>query len=307
MSRENGITRRELFRRAAAGAAFYGLERLSGLGFLAAPAEAASPPVLVIAANQSPAALIRAAVEKLGGMRRFVRRGDEVTLKPNSGWAMPPESAANTNPEVLVEVIRLCLAAGAKRVKVVDHPCDPALVAFKVNGLAEAARGAGAQVIPLTSAAQFEPLSIPKGKVLTSATLARDVAGADVFINLPVAKVHSATAVTLGLKNLMGVVLDRQAWHASRNLNQCIADYASAVRPKLILVDATRILLTNGPKGPGRTRDEKQVIAGTDPVAVDAYCTRFFELMPERVPHLVAAHALGLGEIDPAKMRLQHA
>jgi len=308
VSGESGINRREFMKRAAlAGVALYGLGRRFPLDIAAAATKAAPPSLVVASGGRPPAKLVRAALAKLGGMSRFVRRGARVVIKANAGWAMPPGSASNTNPEALAEVIRLCREAGARQVKVVEHSCDPSSVALEISRLRETAERAGAQMIALDKAAQYQPVSIPRGRVLRSAALARDVAEADVFINLPVAKVHSGTVLTLGLKNLMGVVLDRQAWHASRDLHQCIADFATAVRPKLSIIDATRILLSNGPKGPGRTADPGQIIAGTDPLAVDAYATRLFHLTPQQVPHLVAAHALGLGEIDPAKISFQNA
>ncbi|MGB9619420.1 MAG: DUF362 domain-containing protein, partial [Armatimonadota bacterium] len=117
-------------------------------------------------------------------------------------------------------------------------------------------------------------------------------------INAPVAKTHSATKLTLGMKNLMGCNWDRQAWHESASLDQCITDYATAVRPDLTVLDATRILLTNGPKGPGRTKDVDQVIVGTDPVSVDACAALLFGLNPAEISHIKLAEEMGVGKID---------
>jgi len=138
-----------------------------------------------------------------------------------------------------------------------------------------------------------------KGKVLKRSQVLKAVKQADVFINLPIAKVHGATPLTLGMKNLMGVTRDRGAWHNTPDLNQAIADFSTAVRPDLIIMDGVRALLSRGPRGPGKTKDAKIVIAGTDPVAVDAYTAwKIFGMVPGRVPYIKFAAAAGLGEMD---------
>jgi uncharacterized protein (DUF362 family) len=296
------MTRRELLRRLALfGAAGYALDRFGG-ELLAA----VTKPVVAVAEKGKPAELVRRAVNGLGGMSRFVKKGAVVVIKPNAGWAREPSVAATTNLEALAEVIRLCRAAGARTVKVVDHPVDgPARQVFDVCGIATAARAAGAVVIPSSEAAQFEPISIPRGRALKSSTVLRDIRSADVFINMPIAKVHSSTILTLSMKNLMGAAWDRGPWHAS-GLHQSIADYSTAVKPHLVIIDAYTILLSNGPKGPGKTAAPQQVIASTDPVAADSAACRLFGRRGQDIEHLVAANKLGLGEVDLARVTLKH-
>jgi uncharacterized protein (DUF362 family) len=134
----------------------------------------------------------------------------------------------------------------------------------------------------------------------------RDLGRADVFINVPIAKVHSSTALTLGCKNLMGTVWDRGAWHRSASLDQAIADFAAEVRPDLVILDAVRVLLTNGPKGPGRTETRGTVVAGVDPLAVDAYGATLLGRRPEQIAHLKKSHEMGVGEIDLERIEVKH-
>jgi uncharacterized protein (DUF362 family) len=303
---EEGITRKEFLRLVAAGALAFGLEQVtSKVPALAAPA----PPMVAVAKNQSPAALVRAAVGALGGMQRFVKPGQTVVVKPNAAWARTPAQAANTNPEVVAEIVRLCKQAGAKLVKVMDHAIDgPDNVTFRMNGIKEAAQRAGAVFISGSSSSRYTSFRIPRGKVLRASDVLRDIKEADVFINVPIAKVHGSVPLTIGLKNLMGVTFDRQAWHNSPDLNQAIADYATVIRPHLTIVDAVRVLLTNGPKGPGQTKDTRMVIAGVDPVAVDAYTTQqVFGMSPNSLRYLVLANAAGVGEINLRKIKVKSA
>ncbi|MGC8863521.1 MAG: DUF362 domain-containing protein [Armatimonadota bacterium] len=254
---------------------------------------------LFVASGRGPAKNTRAAVDALGGIGKLVKSGDFVVIKPNIAWNRPPDAAATTNPQVVAELVKMCKEAGAGRVLVIDHIIDrPAEAVLGFTGIEEAARKAGAEVRAAQSESDYAPVEIPKGKLLKSDTLIRDILQASVFINAPVAKTHSATKLTLGMKNLMGCNWDRQAWHESASLDQCITDYATAVRPDLTVLDATRILLTNGPKGPGRTKDVDQVIVGTDPVSVDACAALLFGLNPAEISHIKLAEEMGVGKID---------
>lgn len=253
---------------------------------------------LVVASGADPEQNTRAALDAFGGMGKLVEKGDFVVIKPNIAWNRPPEAAATTNPKVVAELVRMCKEAGAGRILVVDHIIDrPAEGVLGFTGIKDAAQKAGAEVRAAQNESDFVSVDIPKGRILKSDTVIRDLVKADVFINVPVAKTHSATRLTLGMKNLMGCNWDRQAWHQSPSLDQCIADYVTAVRPDLTVLDATRILLTNGPKGPGETKDLGQVIAGTDPVAVDAYGATLFGLKPGEVSHIKLAEEMGVGKI----------
>jgi len=307
--RDGRMTRRDFFRRSlATGAVAYGLGQLGAHLGWEEEAEAAGGPTLVIAnKSHDPVALVRAAVNGLGGMGRFVRKGARVAIKPNMGWARAAEQAANTNPRIVAEVVKMCLQAGAREVKVVDHPVDPPEEVRRLTGIEPAAKAAGARVLTAgNSPEMYSRVAIPRGKVLKSAEVLLDLQHADVIINLPIAKVHNGTVLTLAAKNLMGAVLNRGAWHSSSSLDQCIADFLTAVRPQLTILDAWRMLLTNGPKGPGRTKDQFTVAASTDPVAIDAFGASLLSQQPEHIGHIRLAHEMGLGEIDLKRVQMKY-
>ncbi len=301
------MTRREFMKRAIAlGAAVSAAGALGDMVGLGGTAEAAAEPTIVVASKQTgPAALARAAVNGLGGMGKFVKKGNVVLVKPNVGWARRPDQAANTNPELLTEVIRMCREAGAREVIVADNPVDrPGAAVFKASGIAAAAQAAGAKVIMATAPQMFQRVDLKRAKALRSAEVLRDLRRADVFINVPIAKVHSSTVLTLSCKNLMGLVNDRGAWHRD-GLDECIADFIGEFRPDLTILDGYRILTTNGPKGPGRTEDPKLVVAGTDPLAVDAFGATLFDKKAEQIGHLRAAAAAGVGQIDLKRIKVK--
>ncbi len=267
-------------------------------------AKAGGPSILAVAEKGTPEENTRAAVKALGGMEGFVKKGDKVAIKANIGWLRTPLQAANTNPDVVRAVVQMCQEAGAKEIVLVEHTCDkPAQQCFDLSGIKAALEGTGVRIISGDNEGLYRTIEIPKGKVLSSDKVFSDVLDADVLINIPIAKVHSAALVTLGMKNLMGINWNRQAWHQSSDFHQCIADFSSAVRPALTILDANRILLTNGPKGPGQTRDPKIVAASADPVALDSFGATLFGKKGTDVPYIVKAHELGLGEIDLAKVK----
>jgi uncharacterized protein (DUF362 family) len=252
--------------------------------------------------NEDPAAALKAAVAAAGGLG-FITRGSRVVLKPNAAWSRTPEQAANTDPRILTAMIEMCKEAGAGKITVFEHTIDrPSEQVLAISGIGAAAHKAGADLVYASTERDFVPIEVKNGKLMKRDTLAKAVMDADVFINMPKAKHHSQTGLTLGLKNLMGVNFNRQAWHSGPDLHQYIADYATAIPINLTVMDASRILLTNGPKGPGKIRDPHEVIVSFSPVAVDAYACGLFELTPADVPYIVKASELGLGECDPQKI-----
>ncbi|MCE5197634.1 MAG: DUF362 domain-containing protein [Armatimonadota bacterium] len=261
---------------------------------------------LAVASGKDPAKNTRAAVDALGGMKKLVREGDVVVIKPNIAWNRPPDAAATTNPHVVSELVKMCKEAGASKVMVLEHVIDkPAEALLSFTGIGPAAEAAGAEVRAAQNESDYRTISIPKGKLIKNDTCIKDILKADVFINVPIAKSHSSTKLTLGMKNLMGCIWDRQAWHQSESLDQCIVDYITAIRPDLTVLDANKILLTNGPKGPGNTKNVNQVIAGADPVAVDAYGATLFGLKPGDVGFIKLASELGVGEMDLSKISIK--
>ena len=307
-SQNKKITRRQFIKGAAAAIAAPHLlhEKPFFYGSLAHAADEAD---LVIAKNGSPSQLLQAAMTPLGGMGRFVKKGQRVVIKANIAWARTPEQACTNNPELMSALIKMCYEAGAKRVAVWDHTCDNYQFTFSRSGLKETAQKAGADIFSGHGRNVYKQVEIPKGKKLKTAELLRDVLEGDVFINFPLPKQHFATELTLGMKNLIGIVWDMEQLHKI-DLHQCIADINTVRKPDLVVVDALRILTTNGPKGPGKTEDIGEVVASTDIVAVDAYCATFFKhpktgrpFKPEEIRFVKNAYDLGLGQIDYSKVR----
>jgi uncharacterized protein (DUF362 family) len=258
-------------------------------------------PELVISQGEDPAALVRNAITRLGGIKRFVSRGDVVVVKPNIAWDRTPEQAATTNPEVVREMVRLCLDAGAKRVVVTDVSCHDARRTFQRSGIAEAARNAGAEV-PLPEERRFKHINL-RGAALGIWPVFEPFLAADKMINLPIAKHHSLTGVTLGMKNWYGILGGPRS-QLHQRIAESIVDLADFVRPTLTLIDAYRILVRNGPTG-GSLSDvvlKKTLVAGTDPVALDAYVAKaFWNLEGSALSYLTLAQDRGLG-----KMKFEH-
>jgi len=308
-SKKGKITRRQFIKGAAALTATpLVLDKLPFYGTLA---HASSEADLVIAKNGSPSQLLQAAMTPLGGMGRFVKKGQRVVIKANIAWARTPEQACTNNPDLLFALVKMCYEAGAKRVAVWDHTCDNYQFCFSRSGLKEAGQKAGADVLSGHGRNVYKQVEIPKGKKLKTAEVLRDVLEADVFINFPIPKHHFATELTLGMKNFIGIVWDMELLHKI-DLHQCIADINTLRKPDLVVVDAIRILTTNGPKGPGKTEDIGEVIASTDIVAADAYAASFFKhpktgkpFKPEEIRFVKLAFEMGLGQIDLSKVRVK--
>ncbi len=298
------MERREFLKRVGGLAAASALAPQSALARLLPETQA--PPDLAVAKNGDPADLVRAAVQALGGMGRFVSRGDVVVVKPNIGWDRLPQQAANTNPDAVAEVVRLCLEAGAKKVLVFDNTCNRARRCYLRSGIAKAAKAAGADVFYIHER-KFRTVRIPEGVEVKSWPFYKDALEADVLINVPIAKHHSLARLTIGLKNIMGIIGgDRGRIHNRFPVK--IVDLNTVVKPKLTIVDGYRILVANGPQG-GNLRDVRTlrtVVAGVDRVAADAYATTWFGLQPKDLDYLVEAHARGLGEIDLSKLSIRH-
>jgi uncharacterized protein (DUF362 family) len=266
-------------------------------------ADDATLPEVVVVEGVEPAQLVQSALRELGGMQRFISRTDTVLLKPNIGWDRTPEQAANTNPEVVAEVVRQCWQAAAKKVIVTDVSCNDPRRCFQRSGIAEAARKEGAEVI-LPDPDKFKDVDL-QGDVLRVWPIFEPFLTADKIINMPIAKHHSLTGCTLGMKNWYGM-LGGQRSQLHQNVHESLADLADFIRPTLTILDAYRILVRNGPTG-GSLDDvelKKTLIAGTDPVAIDAYAAKtFWNLEPQALPYLKFAARKGLGTSDFAKAR----
>lgn len=263
----------------------------------------ADKPDLVVAHGTPPAKITRAAIDGLGGIKKFIARGDIVVVKPNIGWDRTPEYAANTNPEVVAAVVRLCFEAGAKKVKVFDNSVNDPRRTYKQSGIADAAKSAGA-IVSFTDDRKYKDMRI-NGLVLKSWPLYTDVFEADKVINIPIAKTHGLAKLTLGMKNWMGVIGGDRGRIHQRN-DECLVDLAMTVKPVLTILDAVRILTANGPLG-GDLADVKilnTVVAGTDAVAVDAFGATLFGMKPSALGYVRIGHQVGLGAMDLAKLNI---
>ena len=261
-------------------------------------------PQLVVAKNDlDPAALVRKAVEALGGMKRFVSRGDIVVVKPNIGWDRTPIHAANTNPQVVAEVVRLAYDAGAKRVVVTDASCNEPNRCFQRSGIWKAAYDVGADVI-LPAAHRFRGMRL-KGEVLDDWPVYTPLVNADKIINVPIAKHHNLARYTGAMKNWYGALGGRRN-RLHQNIDVSIADLAQFIQPTLTIVDATRVLMRNGPQGGNiaDARDMHTVIASVDQVAADAYGCQLIGRTADEIPYLKMGHARGLGTMDWKSLRL---
>lgn len=307
-------TRREFLKQAAAigGVLALGPERV--LGAPAAPtaageatAGAAGTAEMAIARWDAAAAdpglamvarkLTEEALAAVGGMGRFVSRGDVVWIKPNLGWNRPPELAATTNPDVVATLVRLCREAGAKRVRVGDFTCHDAKQCYATSGVAAAVEAAGGEMV-LLEERRFREVDLG-GKRLQKWPVYPEILEADFLLNVPVAKHHGLSRATLCMKNYMGVVGGRRsAWH--QDLSGCLCDITAFLKPRLCVLDAVRILTAHGPQGgnPADVKELRTVAAGTDIVALDAFGAELLGHRPESLGTVQAGAEAGLGLLD---------
>ena len=249
-------------------------------------------------------------ISKLGGIEKFITKGDRVLVKPNFSWSDPPAAATTTGPEVVKAVALMCKDAGAKAVTVLDHTIEQGDRCLKRSGIQAALEGVkDVEIVVPSKKADYREVEVPEGKTLKKVRVANAYFESDVYINLPIAKSHSATVVTFGLKNQMGLIYDRKSFHWRYDLHQAIADLATVVKPDLTIIDATRCLKTGGPGGPGEVVTPGLLLCSTNPVAVDAYATTLIEWgkqkrKPEDIKHISHAADHGLGEIDLAKIEV---
>jgi uncharacterized protein (DUF362 family) len=259
---------------------------------------------LVLVQGDSPAAITKEAVALLGGLKRFVAKGDVVMVKPNIGWDRTPEMAACTNPEVIKTLVEMSLAAGAKKVVVMDNTTNQAQRCYVRSGIQEAAKSAGADV-PFVNPRRIKKMAI-KGDWLKEWEVIQDFVEADKIINVPIVKNHSLCRATMGMKNWLGAIGgSRNQLH--QKLDQAMIDLAAFFKPALTVLDAYRILVRNGPQGgrPSDTKLMKTVVAGVDYVAVDAMGASFLEIPPQELLFLRLGKEKGLGEFQLGKLRIE--
>lgn len=290
------------------------------------PAKATPTTPDIVAVEGNPASygdITERAIDELGGIEKFVKKGDKVVITPNMGWMRTPEQAAATHPDVLRRLVQLCERAGASRITCIDYTLDDWKLAFEICGANRAVQGTKAKLLSPTEVTMYKTVDIPGAvpRITTDGTaydprhhfnqieqhMPNDIMQADCFIVNPVVKDHEAAVITIAMKKLMGCIWNRKDYHRY-GLHDCIAELNMFIKPTLIVTDATRALQTRGPKGPGEVTTPNKVIAGIDPVALDSYCCQFLTvkgITPDAVNHLVLANSLGRGQIDTSQLNIK--
>ncbi len=250
--------------------------------------------------------MTRSAVAALGGMQKLVRPGSTVIVKPNIAWVRSPELAANTNPWVVSAIVQMCREAGARTVRVMDRTISRnPRPSYEASGIEKAAAAAGAEVAYVDEA-RFVEVEIPGGFVLKRWPFCEEFVSADecdVLINVPILKDHGTSRLTMGLKNAFGMVGGERG-ELHRRIHRKIPDLHRVLRVDLTVLDAYRVLRKHGPTG-GRLEDvdnspdgARRIVAGTDPVAVDAYGASLFGYGPDEIGFVQHAEDAGLGKAD---------
>jgi uncharacterized protein (DUF362 family) len=254
--------------------------------------------------------MLNQAITMMGGMKKYVKKSQTVLVKPNMSFARKPEIGATTNPLLVKSIIEHCYGAGAKKVYIVDNVASSsygmAQKCYKVSGIEEAAKSAGALMAPGDKEKYYQKVAIPDGKVLNSTEVHELVLEADVFINVPILKNHNYTLQSIAMKNLMGVVWDRVKYHYS-DLEQSIADFCLFKKPDLNIVDAYRVMKRFGPRGstPNNVSLMKTLLISKDIVAVDAAVSKVYGMEPERVRHIKLGHDLNIGNMNLNELNIQ--
>ncbi len=304
------MDRREFLQRVAALGLAAGVGKIFTFPpeLLAMAPEGRPEPVLAKTTGTNYAHLVGDAVQALGGMKKFVNPNEVVVVKPNMAWDRTPEMGANSNPIVVRKVVELCLEAGAKKVKVLDHTCHDARRAYANSGIKAAVEDIKdpRAVVEFVDERKFVEMNIPKAKSLKRWSFYKDILEADRFINIPIAKHHSEARLTMAMKNMMGAI---GGWRGRCHvgLHQNIADMNLVLRADLTILDATRIMTEGGPSGgkPEYVQVKNLVFAGIDPVAIDAYGTAtLFGMKPAEIGYITKAYELGLGEMDLEKIKI---
>jgi uncharacterized protein (DUF362 family) len=257
------------------------------------------PGPMVVATDADPSKLVDRALDAFGGLSGVIKKGDKVAIKVNFTFARTKEQAASNHPQVLVRLMERCRDAGASNVIAFDHTLDNPELCLERSGIKAAVEKAGFKVQAVSDEGDYSEKPIP-GPALKKTKIARLLDDADVFIDAPVIKSHSSTRLTASMKNLMGIIWDRQAFHRA-DLDACIADLAAYARPSLIMADAYRVLKTGGPGGGGpgdQIVQPHRFIVGRDPVAVDSYAATLLGLKGSDIDHIMKAYSIGLGEYN---------
>ena len=269
-------------------------------------------PGLVVCRVTSPAAMTRAAVDALGGVKRFVKPGNKVIIKPNMSFDRAPGEGSNTHPEVVAELARMCVEAGAAKVSVLDNVLRDPHGCLTMSQIPAACRQIPKTVVSNVQARRlFREVKVPNGSQVKSMEVISDVLDADVLIAAPVGKSHGSSVVSLSMKGMMGLIYDRRSFHGRFDLHTAVVDMCSVLKPKLVVIDGTNILSTGGPGGPGKVIPLNLMIASTDMVAADAQMVALGtwydrKIKPEEVGHIRIAAQRGLGRMDLDRLSVKN-
>jgi len=292
------MDRRDFFKKAFSLAAVAGISSIvKSTPLLAAQkdSENKKPPELVAVRNGTPEEMFDEGIKVLGGMGKFIRRGQTVVVKPNIAWTANPQGAANTNPALVKRIIEHCFSAGAKRVYVFDHTCDDCFTTYNVSGIEKAAKEARATVVQANKESYYEEVRIPGAHSLKKVKVHELIIESDVFINVPILKHHSSTRMTCAFKNLMGIVWDRSYYHRT-DLDRCIAEFPLYRKPDLTIVDAYNIL-TDGPRARSieDVVNKKMQLLSKDMVALDVAASKILGEEAENIKYIKIGNDLGIG------------
>ena len=298
-------TRRDFLKTATASAAALSAGTLAASVF----AEELSKSDVAVGKGKA-ADIIPKLLAKLGGIGQFVKPGSRVMIKPNMGFANPPDWATTTLPEAVYTVVKLCLDAGAKRVIVCDNTLRDPEICKQKTGIADAIKEFKAAVIFTPTDQQpnlFEEKTNPKATHLTKTEVVKELSRTDALICLPIAKLHAAGGVSFGIKGLMGLIRDRGVMHREMDLHIAIAELLYYIKPNLTIIDASRALLDNGPAGPGKVIELNTFAASVDPVAADSYGVSLASWYGRKcegknVKHLEYAAKFGFGNVESGKI-----
>jgi len=244
-------------------------------------------------------ATVNKAIELLGGIERFVGQGQTVAIKPNVAFASSPMLGATTHPELVAEVVRLCYKAGAKQVIVTDNPINDPASCFMLSGIGKAASEAGAEVV-LPKAHLFRHTTLEGGKLIRNRhVFFGPFENVDKLIGISPVKDHARAGASMSMKNWYGLLGEgRNIFH--QDINIIIAELAMMVKPTLVILDGTEVMITNGPTG-GSVSDLRRantLIASTDMVAADSYGCSLLDFKPLNLPYLAKAEKAGAGTTD---------
>ncbi len=260
---------------------------------------------LVAVKGGEPSVMFDRAIASLGGMKKYVKKGQKVVVKPNIGWDVSPERAGNTNPALVRRIVEHCLNAGASDVYVFDHTCDNWTRCYANSGIERAVKDAGGKIVSGASESYYQNVSIKGTENIKYAKVHELILESDVFINVPVLKSHGSSKITAGMKNLMGIVWDRGFWHQN-DLHQCIAEFPIYRKPDLNIIDAYNVMKRNGPRGVSKADvvTLKSQIISTDIAAADAAAAKIFGIEPSDIRYIKIAGEINVGQTDLSKLSI---